>query len=196
MNKLLIASNNTHKVNEFKEIFSNYEIISLKDINLNIDIIEDGKTFEQNAVKKALEIYKRTNIITIADDSGLQIQALNGYPGVLTKREVYKNGELVGNKKILEMMKDIKNRNASFKCIVACVINNDNILIGRGENVGTITYDIIGSNGFDFDFIFKLENGKTLSELSKETKNKISARRIAVEDLKNKLDKFFSEKNC
>ena len=109
---------------------------------------------------------------------------------------MYKNGELVGNKKILEMMKDIKNRNASFKCIVACVINNDNILIGRGENVGTITYDIIGSNGFDFDFIFKLENGKTLSELSKETKNKISARRIAVEDLKNKLDKFFSEKNC
>ena len=84
MGKIVVATNNSGKIREIKEILKYYEIISLKDLNLNIKIMEDGKTFKENALKKAKEVFKATNIPSIADDSGLCIDALNGFPGINT----------------------------------------------------------------------------------------------------------------
>lgn len=191
MDKLLIATNNKGKLEELKNMLPEYEILSLKDVNCNIEVIEDGKTFEENAKKKAKEIYDVTNIPCIADDSGLCIDFFDGWPGVFTDRFLEENvSKDEKNNYILEKMKNLKNdqRKAKVKCVIA-YYNGSNFIIGKGCIEGKISLEKRGNNGFGFDEIFELSNGKTYAELSKEEKNNISHRRLAIIDLKRKFYK-------
>ena len=190
MGKIIVATNNSGKLREIKEILKEYEIISLKDLNLKVDVIENGKTFKENALKKAKEVFKATNIPSIADDSGLCIDALNGFPGINTARFL---GESASdedrNNYILEKMKDKKEseRTAEVVCSIAYV-DCKNEFIVEGVIKGKIPYQKRGNNGFGFDPIFELENGKTLAELEEYEKNNISSRKIALEKLKILLE--------
>lgn len=189
---MIFASNNKGKLREIKDIFYEYDVKSLKDVNLDVDVIEDKDTFYLNAQKKAKEIYSYIKEPVIADDSGLCINAFDGWPGVLTHRFLGENkSDLDRNNAILDKMKNIVNREAKVVC---CLVYYDGIkeLVGVGEIDGVISDSIRGDNGFGFDSIFEL-NGKTLAELSSDEKNMLSARKKAAEDLKNKLNDYKKE---
>ena len=177
------------EVEEIKQILKDYNLLSLKDIGCKVNVDEDGKTFEENAIKKAKEISKITNMPCIADDSGLCIDVLNGWPGVHTARFLGENAtDEDRNNYILEKMKNEKNRSAKVVCAIAYYYKEDTIVV-RGEIEGKIPKEKRGENGFGFDSIFELENEKTLAELTNEEKNKVSSRKIALEKLKEKLEK-------
>ena len=192
MEKILIATNNKGKLEELKNLLKEYEILSMKDVNCNIEVVEDGKTFEENAKKKAKEIYDITKIPCIADDSGLCIDYFDGWPGIYTARFLGPNStkEEINNY-ILEKMKNLKDeeRKAEVKCVVA-YYNGTDFITGTGVIKGKIALNKRGNNGFGYDEIFELENGKTYAEISEEEKNKISHRRKAINELKIKLNKI------
>lgn len=191
--KILIATNNKGKIKEIKEILEDYEIISLKDINLEIEVIEDGKTFSENAIKKASEIYNKTKIPCIADDSGIEIEEYDGWPGVLTARflgEEKASNEYARerNEYILEKMKELqreKRKVTHITCIAYC--DKNGIKTAIGEQIGYIAKEPKGEKGFGFDEIFELPNGKTMAELEPEEKNKISSRKKALEKIKEQI---------
>lgn len=189
MKEILIATNNKGKLEEIKQILKEYNLLSLKDIGCKVDVDEDGKTFEENAIKKAKEISEITNMPCIADDSGLCIDVLNGWPGVHTARFLGENAtDEDRNNYILEKMKNEKNRNAKVVCAIAYFYDDKEIVV-TGEIQGKISKTARGENGFGFDSIFELERGKTLAELTSKEKNKVSSRKIALEKLKEKLEK-------
>lgn len=187
--KLLVATNNEGKLKEIKDILLGYEVISLKQIGCNIEVIEDGNTFEENAIKKATSIYNVTKIPTIADDSGIEIESLGGWPGVRTAR--FLGNDKAGNEfarerneYILQKMKNTDKEKRKVKhvtCIAYC--NKDGVEVVRGEQTGYIANTPRGANGFGFDEIFELPSGKTMAELDKDEKNKISSRKKALENL-------------
>ena len=187
--RIVVATNNQGKLKEIREILKDFELLSLKDINCEVEVEEDKETFEGNSLKKAKEISEITKMPCIADDSGLCIDIFNGWPGVYTARFL---GENVTSKQrndaILEKMKNLKgkDRSATVKCVVT-YYENGKVIVGTGEVRGKIAYKASGDNGFGFDPIFELENGKTYAELSDEEKNIISHRRIAIENLKKQL---------
>lgn len=188
MNKIIIASNNEGKIKEIIKIFNNKKILTLNQINCNIDIEEDGKTFEENAIKKAKEIFEIVKIPCIADDSGLCIKSLDGYPGVYTKRFLGEGkNDRERNEYLIELLKDKNDRQAIFECNIV-YYDETHTYIGKGKIEGKISNEPRGKNGFGFDEIFELENGRTLAEITDEEKNKISARKMALEDLKQKFD--------
>jgi XTP/dITP diphosphohydrolase len=185
---MIFASNNKGKINEIKKIFNDTEILSLKDANINIEIEEDQNTFYGNALKKAQEIYKITKIPVIADDSGLCIEELNDWPGVMTHRFAGdKITDEEKNKIIIEKLKDIENKRAKVICNLV-YYDGTSIQVGEGIIEGKITLPR-GKNGFGFDPIFELNTGKTLAELTPEAKNNQSARYLAAIDLKKKIKK-------
>ena len=201
MKKILFASNNLGKLNELKEIFKDYEDISFKDVGLNLDVLEDGETFLDNASKKAVEFYnaailKDTEMAgVIADDSGLCIPALNNWPGVFAHR-ITETSDAVCNQMIIDRVNETKcNRACYFNC---CLVyyNGQDIISANGILNGMIAETPKGDNGFGFDSIFVLNdnntinfNGKTLAELSNTEKNLISARKMAALELLSKLSK-------
>ncbi len=183
---MIFASNNQGKLKEIKSIFNETEIISLKEANIDIDVEEDANTFYGNALKKAKEIYNLTKVPVIADDSGLCIDAFDGWPGVLTHRFAGEEAtDEDRNNQLIEKLTNIENKKAQVICNLVYYDGKD-IIVGEGILNGHIT-NPRGTNGFGFDPIFELENGKTLAELSKEEKNLCSARYLAAIDLKNKL---------
>lgn len=189
MSKILVATNNQGKLKEIKDILSDYDLISLKELKCDINVEEDGKTFEENAKKKAKEISRISKMPCISDDSGLCIEAFNGWPGVNTARFLGENSTAKErNEAILEKMKLLKKdeRKAKAVCVVV-YYENEKFIIAKGEIEGWISERTKGKNGFGFDEIFELENGKTLAELSEKEKNIISQRRIALENLKKQL---------
>lgn len=191
--KILAATNNTGKIKEIKEILENYEVVSLKDINLEIEVIEDGKTFKENAIKKASEIYNKTKIPCIADDSGIEIEEYNGWPGVLTARflgeeKATNEYSRQRNEYILEKMKDLpkeKRKVSHITCIAYC--DESGVKTAIAEQIGYISEEPKGENGFGFDEIFETQNGKTMAELTLEEKNKISSRKKALEKIKRQI---------
>lgn len=189
MKKIVVATNNKGKLKEINEILKEYDLISLKDIDCDIEVEENQDTFEGNSLKKAKEISKITDMPCIADDSGLCIDILDGWPGVYTARFLGENTtQEQRNEAILEKMKEFKGekRKARVKCIMTYYYEGK-CFIGKGEIVGKIAEERRGNNGFGFDEIFELENGKTLAELSQEEKNVISARKEAIENLKKQM---------
>lgn len=185
---MIVASNNQGKLREIKEIFNDIELKSLKEANIDIEVEEDQDTFYGNALKKAKEIYEIANEITISDDSGLCINSLNDWPGVLTHRFLGEDKtDRERNLAIIERCKDLEDRSAKVVCNIVCYDNGE-ITVGEGIINGFVATEVRGDNGFGFDEIFELENGKTLAELTKEEKNSISARSLALKDLKNKLE--------
>ena len=187
---LLLATNNTGKIAEIKSIFANYQVFSLKEKGIFVDVDEDADTFEGNALKKAREIYEIAKVPVIADDSGLCIDALNDWPGVFTHRFLGEDAtDEERNNAIIEKMisYDGDKRAAKVMCSMA-YYDGTNTIVGEGILRGKISTSRRGDNGFGFDEIFETESGMTLAEMTSEEKNKISARYLALMDLKNKLD--------
>lgn len=186
---MIVATNNQGKLREIKEIFNDIELKTLKEAGIDVEVEEDQDTFYGNALKKAKEIYNLSNEETISDDSGICIDELNDWPGVLTHRFLGEDKtDRERNLAIIEKCKNLENRSAKVVCNIV-YYNNGEVVKGEGIIKGKITLNPRGDNGFGFDEIFELENGKTLAELSPNEKNKVSARYLALIDLKGKLDK-------
>lgn len=186
---MIFASNNKGKLEEIRKIFSDYDIKSLSESNIDIDVVEDAEDFLGNATKKAKEIYNISKEEVIADDSGLCINALGGFPGVNTHRFLGEDKtDRERNEYLINEVNRFDDRSARVICYLV-YYNGTDTIIGKGELTGYISKEVRGSNGFGFDEIFELENGKTLAQLSAEEKNSISARKLAAEDLKLKLKK-------
>ena len=190
MEEIVIASNNKGKIKETQEILKDYKVISIEELGIDIDVEEDQKTFEGNAIKKAETISKVLNgKMCIADDSGIEIEYLDGLPGVYTKRW-HKGTDRERNLAIIEKLKGVpkEKRKISFTTAIA-LSNGKGTICEIGKIDGLVAETVRGENGFGFDEIFELENGKTLAQISQDEKNAISARRIALEKVRQKLFK-------
>ena len=191
---MILATNNKGKLKEIKEILMEYQVSSLKDKNINVDVIEDQDTFLGNARKKAIEIYNIAHEDTIADDSGLCITALDGFPGVLTHRFLGDNAtDKDRNEYLINEVNKHDDRSAKVVCNLV-FYNGKDIIVGEGILDGFISKERRGKNGFGFDEIFELPNGMTLAQLNPEEKNEISARALAAKDLRKKLKKYYNER--
>ena len=188
--KIFLATGNKHKIEEISDIFSdieNVEILSIKDGVEIPEVIEDGTTFEENSKKKAVEIAKFLNMITIADDSGLCVEALNGEPGVYSARYSGTGDDLKNNEKLIENLKGVENRKAKFVSVITLAKPNGETFSFEGEILGEIVDNPRGNTGFGYDPHFYVEEyQKTLAQLP-ELKNKISHRAKALEKLKKEL---------
>lgn len=194
--KIIIASNNKHKIDEIKDMLGDFpfEIVSLKEAGIDIDVEEDGKTFEENAYKKAYEIMKITGEAALADDSGLEVYALDGAPGIYSARFAGEHGnDKKNNNKLLELLKDVKDeeRGARFVSLIALVTPEGDKIIAPGYIEGKIGYSEKGTGGFGYDPLFIVpELGKTFAELTSEEKNSISHRSKALKNLREQLKRI------
>ncbi len=195
-NEIVIATSNNHKLEEIKAILEDldYDIYSLKDVNLDgIEIVEDGKTFEHNALIKAREIAKRTNLIAIADDSGLEVDAIGKKPGIYSARFAGENATDYENRqKLLKSLQNVQmsKRTARFVSAVAVVFPDGKEFVVRGICEGKICFEEIGENGFGYDSIFMVDGyNKTFAQIPSYVKNSISHRAIALNNMKEELKK-------
>ena len=192
MKSIILASNNKDKVKEVKEILNGYDIISMKEAGIDVDIEENGTTFEENALIKARAIMKLTGQITMADDSGLEIDYLNKAPGVYSARFMgHDTSYDIKNKALIQKLEGVKgsDRSGRFVCAIAVCFPDGREIVKRGTMEGLIAEEIKGDNGFGYDPIVYLpEYGKTSGELAPEEKNKISHRGKALELIKKELD--------
>ncbi|MBC7197386.1 MAG: XTP/dITP diphosphatase [Deferribacterales bacterium] len=189
---MLLATKNKHKVREISDILkSGATVVSaFEELNISDDIKEIGKTFEENACIKALYISKLTDDYVIADDSGLEVYALGGRPGVFSARFAGENAtDEENNKKLLKELENIDDRKARYVCAIALAKKGKIIEVFTGELKGEIGVNPKGDNGFGYDPIFVLKNGKTAAEISPEEKNKISHRAKALK----KMEKYFRD---
>ena len=187
--KIVVATNNEGKLKEIKKIFNDYELLSLKDINCQIEVEEDQETIEGNSLKKAKEISQIVKMPCIADDTGLCIEAFAGWPGVYTARFLGENATpKQKNQAILDKMKNLQGeeRKAKFVCVVT-YFENGQAIVGKGVVEGRIATEPRGNNGFGYDPIFELENGKTYAEMLEVEKNSLSHRKLALENLRKQL---------
>ena len=193
MKSIILASNNKDKVKEVKEILKGYDIISRKEAGIDVDIEENGTTFEENALIKARAIMKLTGQITMADDSGLEIDYLNKAPGVYSARFMgHDTSYDIKNKALIQKLEGVKgsDRSGRFVCAIAVCFPDGREIVKRGTMEGLIAEEIKGDNGFGYDPIVYLpEYGKTSGELAPEEKNKISHRGKALALIKEELDK-------
>lgn len=193
MKKVIIATQNKGKAKDFEAIFKpyGYEVLTLADVAPDMDVEETGTTFEENAILKAEAVAERLGTMVIADDSGLQIDALGGEPGVYSARYAgeEKNDE-ANIQKVLEKLKDVpeKDRTARFCCSLAVAGPGMKTKTFFGTCEGTILQDKRGTNGFGYDPIFYVPNlGKAMAELSAEEKGQISHRGNALRKLEADL---------
>lgn len=193
MKSIILASNNKDKVKEVKEILKGYDIISMKEAGIDVDIEENGTTFEENALIKARAIMKLTGQITMADDSGLEIDYLNKAPGVYSARFMgHDTSYDIKNKALIQKLEGVKgsDRSGRFVCAIAVCFPDGREIVKRGTMEGLIAEEIKGDNGFGYDPIVYLpEYGKTSGELAPEEKNKISHRGKALALIKEEFDK-------
>jgi len=192
-NSLVFATRNEGKMREIKEYFqgTKYHILSLDDIDVDIEVVEDGTTFEENAAKKAEEISAATSRIVLADDSGLVIDALEGEPGVDSANFLGRSTPYpVRNAMILNMLAGVTRRTARFVCVIAIAQRGCKTILVKAALEGEIAQEISGDAGFGYDPIFFLpKHGKTMAQMSIIEKNAISHRgqalALTVEALKN-----------
>ena len=196
-NKIIFATSNEGKMKEVRSILEgmDMEVFSMKEAGIQVEVVEDGKTFEENAVIKAVEIQKVCNEIVLADDSGLCVSALGGAPGVYSARYASENGENATDsdnvEKLLHEMENIpdEKRQAAFVCAVAGILIKPNLpeyilLTAEGNMPGVIARETHGNNGFGYDpVLFLPEYGKCVAELTPEEKNTISHRGQALRRL-------------
>ncbi len=193
--KIIFATGNQGKVREIKQIMEDMdaEIVSMKEAGIDIDIEENGTTFEENALIKARAIAKEANTLVLADDSGLEIDYLDKAPGVLSARYMGEDTPYsVKNQHILDLLKEVRGeaRSARFVCSIAAVFPDGREFTTYATIEGEIAQKSAGENGFGYDPIFFVpEFGKTTAELSPEEKNKISHRGKALTMMKEILKK-------
>jgi XTP/dITP diphosphohydrolase len=187
MEKLIFATGNENKMKEIRMILADcgYEILSMKEAGIDVDIVEDGKTFEENAVIKATAISKLAGCLVLADDSGLEVDAMDTAPGIYSARwEGEDTPYSVKNQKIIDNLKDVpeEKRTARFVCAIAAAFPDGRVVTRRGTIEGLIAHKPAGENGFGYDPIFYVpEFKKTTAELSPEEKNKVSHRGKALQ---------------
>ena len=196
MEKLIFATGNMNKLREIKQILAglDYEILSMKEAGVDIDIVEDGKTFEENALIKARAVCKASGHLALADDSGLEVDELGKEPGIYSARYMGEDTSYdIKNKNIIDRLAGVDDeyRTARFVCAMAAVFPDGTEKTFVRTMEGRIGYEIAGENGFGYDPIFYLpEYGKTSAEISPEEKNAISHRgkalRALAEYLKDK----------
>lgn len=183
--KLVFATNNAHKLDEISSILGEkVELLSLKDIHCDVDIPETADTLEGNAMLKAEYIYEHYGLDCFADDTGLEVEALNGAPGVYSARYAGEAHNSEANmQKLLQEMQGTTNRKAQFRTAICLILDGKKHLF-EGIVKGEIIKEKRGGSGFGYDPIFMPEGyTKTFAELGNETKNKISHRALAIEKL-------------
>lgn len=192
--KLVLSTNNQHKLEEIKNILEGFpiEVLSKKDIGMaNFEVVEDGDSLEDNSIKKAKELAARVDYMVMADDSGLFVEALDGAPGVYSSRYGGEEGnDKKNNMKLLEELKDIpeKSRRASFFTVIALVTEDKEVITVKGECKGHINFQGKGDNGFGYDPLFiPLGYEETFAELGNDIKNEISHRAKALEAMRDLL---------
>ncbi|MFQ3549926.1 MAG: XTP/dITP diphosphatase [Armatimonadota bacterium] len=183
MRKLLIATTNPGKVTEVISALdgADFEIVSLKDFPNLPDVEETGTTFKENAIIKAKAYSEYTSLLTLADDSGLEVDFLDGAPGVYSSR--FAENDIERNKKLLGMLENVEDedRTARFRCVIAISDNNGNVYTCEGIVEGVIQREMRGTNGFGYDPVFYIPSaGKTMAELTPQEKNNISHRGKAL----------------
>lgn len=196
MSRIVFATGNAGKVKEIQMILADMgmEVVSMKEAGITIDIEEDGKTYEENALIKARAVVAYTKDIVMADDSGLEIDYLNGEPGIYSARYLGEDTSYrVKNANLIERLTGVpdEQRTARFVCAIAAVLPDGTELTTRATIEGRIDYEEKGSNGFGYDPIFYVPQfGKTTAELTEEQKNQVSHRGKALELMKEELKKY------
>lgn len=193
MFEILVATNNDHKLDEYKELFKGYDVAlySLKDFHIVDDPIEDGNSYEENSLIKAKSVQNSTEMVILADDSGIEIDALGeNLPGIFSKRYAESHG---GSKKYNEFLsKNHYGSEAHFTCCIVLLNLKDEPLYFIGKCYGEISKEVTANNGFGYDPIFIPKGfNKTFGELTKDEKNKISHRANAT----NKLIEYLKNEN-
>ena len=194
MTDFLIASNNSHKVDEFKRILKplGINVLSAKEAGVDLgEVDENGTTFAENSKIKALSAYKISSMPCIADDSGLCVDALDGAPGIFSAR--YGGEDITQEERNAFLLSNIREvpddkRGAKFVCHICCVLNSDDIIDVEGYCEGSIAHNPSGTDGFGYDPVFLYKDGRCLGEISGEDKDEISHRGIALRALKNELE--------
>lgn len=191
---VIAATQNKHKIDEMRSIIKEFgmEIKSQREAGLpDIEVVEDGETFEENSMKKAVEILKLSGKASIADDSGLEVMSLNGAPGVYSARFASENATYEeNNEKLLKLLEGKADRTARFVSVITLAFPDGPTIIARGECHGKIIEEAKGTNGFGYDPLF-IPDGcdKTFAEMSNEAKNIISHRAKALIKLREELIK-------
>jgi len=193
---LVLATRNRKKLGEIRKLLADmdFNVLSVDDFDDIPEVEEDGDTFEKNAKKKALEIARITKRLTLADDSGLEIDYLEGKPGIHSARFAGENAtDEDRNKKVLNLLKGVPEheRSARFRCAIAIVSPDGKVEVVNGTREGQIALEPRGETGFGYDPIFIIpEYGKTYAQLGSEKKNQISHRALALEKAKEVLRKY------
>nr|MDN4743765.1 XTP/dITP diphosphatase [Lachnospiraceae bacterium C1.1] len=196
MDRIIFATGNKNKVREINEILEGFSIPveSMKDAGIETDIVEDGKTFEENSLIKARSIWKISGGLVLADDSGLEVDALGGEPGIYSARYMGEDTSYhIKNNAIIDRLEGVpdEKRTARFVCAVAAVFPDGSEKVVRGVMEGRIGYAEHGENGFGYDPIFILPKyGKTTSELPPEVKNEESHRGKALRAMKELIEEY------
>lgn len=189
--KLIIASNNAHKLTEIKAILGGIfdEIVSMQEAGIEHETVEDGSTFMENAEKKAREIAELSGCCAIADDSGICVNALDGAPGIFSARFCGRHGDdAANNRLLLEKLQGAEDRGAHYTCAIALVRPDGSCVRAEGYMHGVIAQEGAGENGFGYDPLFFLpEYGLTAAQISPEEKNRISHRAKALHNLLKQL---------
>ena len=189
--KLLIATHNAHKLQEIRAILTlpDLEIIGMDSFPEVAEVVEDGETFEANAIKKATEVANATGLLTMADDSGLEVDALNGDPGIYSARYAGEPfDDAANNRKLLAELDGVTNRASRFRCVIAIVEPNGDPQTVDGRCEGKIGFELEGKNGFGYDPLFTPDGyDKTFAQLGESIKNSISHRAVALNAIKKQL---------
>ena len=192
MTKILVGYNNKHKIGEIRKMLPEYEIVTPADLKITKEIAETGKSFEENAMIKAMGFFEAGGgIITLADDSGLEVDALNGEPGIYSARYCKKENATDGDRRAL-LIKNLSGKprpwKARFCCVIALAFPDEELILAHGICEGEIIPEERGSNGFGYDPIFFIKKfNKTLSEMTEDEKNSISHRGNAIKEAKRIL---------
>ena len=192
--KLIIASNNGHKLQEIKAILGDMfeEIVSMREAGIDHETVEDGQTFMENAEKKAREIAQLSGCCAIADDSGICVDALDGAPGIYSARFCGRHGDdQANNDLLLEKLQGVENRAAHYTCAIALCYPDGKVVRAEGYMHGLIGFEEKGKNGFGYDPLFILPQcgGLTAAQISPQEKNEISHRAQALHLLLKELGK-------
>lgn len=189
--KLVVATGNAHKLREIAEIFTDFEVVSQKQMGFNEDVEETGVTFADNALIKARAATKALGCIALADDSGLCVDALGGAPGVYSARYCGYHGDDKKNRDLLlENMKDEQNRKAHFTSAIALVYPDGRELVAEGRTYGNVLYEETGEGGFGYDCIFESNDlKKSFGLATAEEKNRVSHRFRALQEMRRLWEK-------
>jgi len=196
--KIVLATRNENKIREIKEILRglDVELLTFRDIPNLPPVEESGKTLKENAMLKAKSAYRHTHLPSLADDSGLEVYALNGAPGVNSSRFAGENCTYQDNNfRLLSLLHGVprEKRRATFICVVALALSDEKILVKQGKVSGYIADKQVGRQGFGYDPLFYYPpKGKTFGQISKEEKNRISHRARAFLQMKKALSKGLS----